>query len=379
MKGMKGKFMKKLKSIKQIGYLKQDRILQLKASDGYVDFLPKISSFNLRTPFVSRENEPKKNVQNCEKVQEEPEVIDVTELMKDLEDEDEDKEMDLDDYNDNKENIGPCSMKSKHQLCHKGSSENENEGKTDSKQRWALEEKRSSPAEADRDRSRKTPLSENNFSSFRRPDLDSGTLFDPNLLAAFEQAVKEHTTMTEEQRRGRVEEETSQKEEGEDPDTDPLMCFEEKCPPGGDEAVIFYTTTLRGIRKTFEDCNKIRFLLQSFKVIYFERDISMHKEFREELWSNLDGKTLPPRLFVKGRYIGGAEEILNLHEQGKLKQLFEGVPMDWSNGPCDACGGIRFVLCFKCNGSNKVIAENGEINQCSQCNENGLIVCPYCC
>lgn len=379
MKGVKGKFLKKLKSIKPIGYLKQDRILQLKASDGYVDFLPKIPSFNLHAPFVFRENKPEKTVQSCEevKMQEEPEVIDVAELMKDLEEE----EMDLEDYNDNKENIGPCSLKP--QQLNKGVLQSGNRTKTESKQRGVLEDKKSSPARVDSNsyRKTKTPLLDSDISSFRRPDLNSGSLFDPNLLAAFEQAVKEHARMTEEQRRVRAEEESSQKVEDDDPDTDPnpLMLFEEKCPPGGDGTVIFYTTSLRGIRKTFEDCNKVRFLLQSFKVLYFERDISMHKEFRDELWCSLDGKLVPPRLFVKGRYIGGAEEVLSLHEQGKLKKILEGVPMDYSNGPCEACGGIRFVLCFKCNGSHKVLEENGESNQCSQCNENGLIVCPYCC
>ncbi|KAK7278581.1 hypothetical protein RJT34_23613 [Clitoria ternatea] len=379
MKGVKGKFLKKLKSIKQIGNLKQDRILQLKASDGYMDFLPKISAFNLHSPFVSRENESKKTAQSCEKVQEQdevPEIIDVSELMKDLHDEDY-EEMDLDDYNDNKENIGPCSMKPQHQNCHKGVSENR--VKTESKQRGVLEEKIPSPEKTDNNINRETPLPEPNIPAFRKPDLNSGSLFDPNLLAAFEQAVKEHARMAEEQRRARAEEDSSQKVVDEEPEIDPLMLFEEKFPPGGDGTVIFYTTTLRGIRKTFEDCTKIRFLLQSFKVLYFERDISMHKEFRDELWSILEGKTMPPRLFIKGRYIGGAEEVLSLHEQGKLKQLFEGLPMDCSNGPCEACGGIRFVLCFECNGSHKVIAENGDTNQCPQCNENGLIICPYCC
>nr|KYP60701.1 Uncharacterized protein At5g39865 family [Cajanus cajan] len=352
MKGMKGKFMKKLKSIKQVGYLKQDRILQLKASDGYVDFLPKIPTFNLHSPFVSRENKPEKVVQ-----EKKPEIIDVAELMKDLEEEEENDEMDLDDYNDNKENI-------------------------ESKQRGVLGEKRSSPrggSNSNSNGNRKIPSLENDIPAFRRPDLNSGSLFDPNLLAAFEQAVKDHARMEEEQRRARVETESPQRVEDDDPDIDPLMSFEEKCPPGGDGTVIFYTTTLRGIRKTFEDCNKIRFLLQSFKVLYFERDISMHKEFRDELWSSLEGKLVPPRLFVKGRYIGGAEEVLSLHEQGKLRKIFEGLPMDCSSGPCDACGGIRFVLCFKCNGSHKVMEENGESNECPHCNENGLIVCPYCC
>ncbi|ESW16207.1 hypothetical protein PHAVU_007G137300 [Phaseolus vulgaris] len=383
MKGVKGKFLKKLKSIKPIGYLKQDRILQLKASDGYVDFLPKIPSFNLHAPFVFWENKPEKTVLSCEemKMQEEPEVIDVAELMKDLEEEEE-EEMNLEDYNNNKENIGPCLVKPQQQP-NKGVLQSGKRAKSESKQRGVLEEKKCSPARVDSNSNRKTktPLLDSDIPSFRKPDLNSGSLFDPNLLAAFEQAVKEHAKMTEEQRRIRIEEESSQKVEDDDPDTDPnpLMFFEENCPPGGDGNVIFYTTTLRGIRKTFEDCNKIRFLLQSFKVLYFERDISMHKEFRDELWCSLDGKLVPPRLFVKGRYIGGAEEVLNLHEQGKLRKILEGVPMDYSSGPCDACGGIRFVLCFKCNGSHKVMEENGECNQCSQCNENGLIVCPYCC
>ena len=388
MKGMKGKLLKKLKSIKPIASLKQDRILQVKAPDGYVDFLPKIPTFNLHAPFVSRENEPKKVAQTTsQKVQEEPEVIDVSELMRDLEEEEE-EEMDLDDYNENKENIGPCSLKSNHQLGHKGISEKnglreETEPKQSTKQSRVLVETRSLEPRADGDGHRQTPLCEIDVTSFRRPDLNSGSLFDPNLLAAFEQAVKEHNRITEEQKRARAEAEPSEKscsiEEDEDGDGgDPLLLFEEKCPPGGDGCVIFYTTTLRGIRKTFEDCNKIRFLLESFKVVYFERDTSMHKEFKDELWGTLGGKIVPPRLFVKGRYIGGAEEAVSLHEQGKLRKLFEGIPKDLSNGPCDACGGIRFVMCFKCNGSHKVIAEDGEANQCPQCNENGLITCPYC-
>ena len=105
----------------------------------------------------------------------------------------------------------------------------------------------------------------------------------------------------------------------------------------------------------------------------------MHSEFREELRRILDGKAVPPKLFIRGRYIGGAEEVLVLHEQGKLRPLFETVPIDRSNGPCEGCGGIRFVLCFRCNGSRKVIAEDGQCNNCSNCNENGLIICPICC
>ncbi|KAI3443360.1 hypothetical protein Pfo_000025 [Paulownia fortunei] len=134
--------------------------------------------------------------------------------------------------------------------------------------------------------------------------------------------------------------------------------FEDKCPPGGRELVVLYTTSLRGIRKTFEDCNTIRFLLDSFRVLYYERDVSMHLEYREELWRILGGRVVPPRLFIKGRYIGGADE--SIHR------------------PCRGCAGMCFMLCSSCNGSRKVMPEDGPSLKCPDCNENGLIKCSVC-
>ncbi|KAI3523121.1 hypothetical protein L1887_01178 [Cichorium endivia] len=162
--------------------------------------------------------------------------------------------------------------------------------------------------------------------------------------------------------------------------------FEEKCPPGGSDAVVLYTTSLRGIRKTFEDCNTIRFLLGSFRVSYDERDVSMHMEFREELWRTLGGRVIPPRLFIKGRHIGGVEEVIGLHEQGKLKDLLNGIPRSPNIGPCKGCGGIRFRVCFSCNGSRKVVSEDTDDSDndsplpvsCVECNENGLVKCAVC-
>lgn len=163
-----------------------------------------------------------------------------------------------------------------------------------------------------------------------------------------------------------------------------LLDFEESCPPEGNERVILYTTSLKGIRKTFEDCNSVRFLLESFKVVYFERDISMHSEFREELWRIMGSRVVPPRLFIKGRHIGGAEEVVRLHEQGRLRKLFQGIPVNLSGSRCGGCGGVRFVVCCRCNGSRKVIAEEPRGDQltwirCVECNDNGLMKCPICC
>lgn len=161
-----------------------------------------------------------------------------------------------------------------------------------------------------------------------------------------------------------------------------LLDFEERCPPGGIESVVFYSTSLRGIRKTFEECNGIRFLLESFKVLFFERDVSMHLEFREELWEVLGGRVIPPRLFIKGRYIGGADEVVGLHEQGKLRKLLEGIPLDLANSPCSCCANTRFLVCPSCSGSRKVLKDDDDNDlyiRCPDCNENGLAKCPICC
>lgn len=377
MKGVKGKFLKKIKSIKPIGYLKQDRILLANAADGYVE------NFIKNTIFKSREEPQQKTVDESRSVTvQEPDVIDVAELMKDLEDE----EMgDIEDGTIDKENISP--------LINVRSPKERSEVPPISELDMSPDRTSEAPKFPN-----KTPLSEIDMSSFRRPDLNSSTLFDPNLLAAFEQAVKEHVQISEGERRPcRTAAENlefdsvepplkSRRIEGTEEDensTDPLLAFEEKCPPGGSGSVILYTTSLRGIRKTFEGCSKVRFLLESFKVLYFERDISMHSEFKEELWGILGNKEIPPRLFVKGRYIGGAEEVLKLHEQGRLRPLLEGVGVNQAQGPCEGCGGVRFVLCFQCNGSHRIVSQDDESGlksvSCSQCNENGLIVCPLCC
>lgn len=163
-----------------------------------------------------------------------------------------------------------------------------------------------------------------------------------------------------------------------------LTDFDELCPPGGTHSIILYTTSLRGIRKTFQDCNTIRFLLRSFKIIYHERDVSLHLGYREELWKILGGKVIPPKLFVKGRYIGGADEVVGLHEMGWLGKLLEGTPTYTTDCPCNGCSNMRFTICSNCCGSCKVFTSNGDTSdecfiRCPECNENGLVKCTICC
>ncbi|KAK4755216.1 hypothetical protein SAY87_008973 [Trapa incisa] len=158
-----------------------------------------------------------------------------------------------------------------------------------------------------------------------------------------------------------------------------LSSFQKKCPPGGESSVVIYTTTLRGIRKTFEDCNMVRSVIDSHLIQFSERDISMDSGLKEELRGLMGKKEVRvPAVFVKGRMIGGVEEVMKLEEDGKLGVLFDGMPRA-SMGACDGCGGIRFVMCMECNGSCKVLGEDKKkVLKCGECNENGLIHCPIC-
>ncbi|KAJ1287807.1 hypothetical protein BS78_02G039000 [Paspalum vaginatum] len=165
-----------------------------------------------------------------------------------------------------------------------------------------------------------------------------------------------------------------------------LLGLPARCPPGGESAVVLYTTTLRGVRRTFEDCNAVRALLENLGAAFQERDVSLDRGLRDQLWAVTGEKAVPPRLFVRGRDAGGAAQVLALHEDGRLAPLLllgAGAPQDAAFGvggaggrskKCGACGGLRFVVCGACDGSRK--AAGGA--RCPRCNENGLAACPLC-
>ncbi|KAF7130572.1 hypothetical protein RHSIM_Rhsim10G0041100 [Rhododendron simsii] len=161
--------------------------------------------------------------------------------------------------------------------------------------------------------------------------------------------------------------------------------------------VLLYFTSLRGVRKTYEDCCNVRVILKGLGVRVDERDVSMHSGFKEELKELLgDGfNGFLPKVFVREKYIGGAEEIRRLHEEGQLEKVLEGCQMvddgggGGGGGVCKGCGDVRFVPCETCSGSCKVYCE-GDFDEdcdesefgfqrCPDCNENGIVRCPICC
>ncbi|XP_061348999.1 uncharacterized protein At5g39865-like [Gastrolobium bilobum] len=148
-----------------------------------------------------------------------------------------------------------------------------------------------------------------------------------------------------------------------------------------EDKIVVYFTSLRGIRKTYEDCCSVRMILRGYRVAVDEKDISMDSSYRKELQNAIGGKTVTlPMVFIRGKYVGNAEEIKLLNESGELANLLKGFPILDHGFVCETCGDARFVPCSNCNGSRKVFeGEQGELRRCQDCNENGLIRCPACC
>ena len=111
-----------------------------------------------------------------------------------------------------------------------------------------------------------------------------------------------------------------------------------------------------------------------------ERDISMDVAYRKELQRVLgESHVSLPQVFIKGKYIGGADVIRQLLEAGELVRLLKGLPLGPAM-PCANCNDMRFAPCANCNGSRRVFDEDDEQRKrCTECNENGLVRCPLCC
>ncbi|KAL8525780.1 hypothetical protein ACS0TY_015136 [Phlomoides rotata] len=150
---------------------------------------------------------------------------------------------------------------------------------------------------------------------------------------------------------------------------------------GSEKSIVLYFTSLRVIRRTFDDCAAVRSILHSFRVPIDERDLAMDSSFMDELQKILGvsekSDLALPRVFIEGRYIGGVEEVRRLHESGELKKYLEGLPPA-DSGTCEICGGYTFVLCQECRGSHKCYSEKTGFRSCTSCNENGLVRCPSC-
>ncbi|CAN0888437.1 Uncharacterized protein At5g39865 [Linum grandiflorum] len=136
------------------------------------------------------------------------------------------------------------------------------------------------------------------------------------------------------------------------------------------DCIVLYFTSLRVVRRTFEDCRTVRSILRGLRVPIDERDLSMDGKYLGEVQEIVGSR----KCFV------GAEEIRELHECGELKKMIAGMPVvaAAASEECGGCGGLRFVVCEECSGSHKIFSEKQGFRSCTACNVNGLLRCPDC-
>lgn len=155
-------------------------------------------------------------------------------------------------------------------------------------------------------------------------------------------------------------------------------------PPTPPPTVVVYFTSLRVVRKTFEDCRAVRSILRGLRVPIDERDLSMDATLVRELKAMTGRWRLSiPCVFIGERLIGGPEEVKRLHESGELLALVGrgsgGGSVSALVGACDQCIGLRYVVCKQCDGSRRIYSKGlSGFRACTVCNVNGLIRCPSC-
>lgn len=145
--------------------------------------------------------------------------------------------------------------------------------------------------------------------------------------------------------------------------------------------VVLYSTSSQADVHAYEDSNAVRAILISLVGASFdEKSISQHPEFEQELKNALNTPTaLVPTVCVRGRYIAGVDNIIQLYKKGVLGSLLvEKVAHGLKpNTPC-ICRGGKFLICPVCKGKRKLARQGEDAVLCRHCSGTGLIKCPSC-
>lgn len=68
-------------------------------------------------------------------------------------------------------------------------------------------------------------------------------------------------------------------------------------------------------------CHRAKTLLRRKSIDFHEIDVTFSPAKRHEMSVRAQGRTTVPQIFIKGRPIGGSDELVALDAQGRLDQL----------------------------------------------------------
>ena len=142
--------------------------------------------------------------------------------------------------------------------------------------------------------------------------------------------------------------------------------------------LVVYTTSSLQAREAFGDCRLTLELLANQKAKFIERDVFINPGYACELKERVsEDQIYLPLVFLKGSLLGNCSRIIQLDQNGSLRELLREFKMD-SLSECVQCGGKRFTLCLWCQGSKKGLLSKFGCLKCSVCNKNGLQPCFEC-
>lgn len=77
--------------------------------------------------------------------------------------------------------------------------------------------------------------------------------------------------------------------------------------------VIIYTSSLCGF------CYKAKALLNKYNIDFFEINIDIDYNKKEEMIFKANGKTSVPQIFLGSKHIGGCDDLYELEKENKLE------------------------------------------------------------
>ncbi len=71
-------------------------------------------------------------------------------------------------------------------------------------------------------------------------------------------------------------------------------------------------------------CERAKELLQHKQQNFQEVDVTVSSEIRQEMVAKSGGRNTTPQIFIKGKHIGGCDDLFSLDQSGELDKIIAG-------------------------------------------------------